>query len=86
MNLTTEQRIVLKTRMELSKKTFPGAQYKLHVPNGFLKYPWLQLQCHQIEFKSPCKDPNTAALGQMTDVMMQLNEVETPRQPQSSWS
>ena len=33
------------------------------------------------EIQVPMQGPNTAALGQMTDVMMQLNEVELQENP-----
>ena len=43
-------------RMELSQRHFQELSTTT-CTQWFLKYPWLQLQCHQMEFKSPCKDP-----------------------------
>ena len=56
MNLYTGQRIVLKTRIELSKRLFQQLS-TITCTHWFLRYPWLQLQCHQTDSKSPCKDP-----------------------------
>ena len=66
------------------QKDISRSSVQLHVPNGSSSTHGSS--CNAIKWNSsPMQGPNTAALGQMTDVMMQLNEVEL-KTTQSSWS
>ena len=57
------------------QKTFPGAQYNYMYPM-VPPVPMAPVAMPSNGIQVPMQGPNTAALGQMTDVMMQLNEVE----------
>ena len=62
------------------QKTFPGAQYNYMYPM-VPQVPMAPVVIPSNEIQVPMQGPNTAALGQMTDVMMQLNEVELQDNP-----
>ena len=62
------------------QKTFPGAQYNYMYPM-VPQVPMAPVAMPSNEIQVPMQGPNTAALGQMTDVMMQLNEVELQDNP-----
>ena len=57
------------------QKTFPGAQYNYMYPM-VPQVPMAPVAMPSNGIQVPMQGPNTAVLGQMTDVMMQLNEVE----------
>ena len=62
------------------QKTFPGAQYNYMYPM-VPQVPMAPVAMPSNGIQVPMQGPNTAALGQMTDVMMQLNEVELQDNP-----
>ena len=62
------------------QKTFPRAQYNYMYPM-VPQVPMAPVAMPSNGIQVPMQGPNTAALGQMTDVMMQLNEVELQDNP-----
>ena len=62
------------------QKTFPGAQYNYMYPM-VPQVPMAPVAMPSNGIQVPMQGPNTAALGQMTDMMMQLNEVELQDNP-----
>ena len=62
------------------QKTFPGAQYNYMYPI-VPQVPMAPVAMPSNGIQVPMQGPNTAALGQMTDEMMQLNEVELQDNP-----
>ena len=62
------------------QKTFPGAHYNYMYPM-VPQVPMAPVAMPSNGIQVPMQGPNTAALGQMTDVMMQLNEVELQDNP-----
>ena len=62
------------------QKTFPGAQYNYMYPM-VPQVPMAPVAMPSNGIQVPMQGPNTAALGQITDVMMQLNEVELQDNP-----